>query len=473
MTSTSSEIMVAFHGEGAGTAELTWGQSGIWRTSQRTGRTMNLAGALPLPDGTQLTELVERLRFMVGRHPALRTRMRFADGPSGERHPLQFTVAAGEVPLQIIDIDDEDDPAAIAEELRERYEFTWFDWENEFPVRTGVIRQAGVPVYFVQGYHHVMADGNGLLLLGRDAENLDRRTWEATAPPPELTPLDVARAQAGAAGRRQSGRSMQHWAAQIDRLKPWSPGEPARMLEPRFWELAACSPALELGMRAVAARTGFGTPQVMAAAYSVASARVFGRNPSIAMMVVSNRFRPGFADLVSQVSQSGICVIDSADATFDEVVKRAEKAVTAASFHGYYDQVECDRLIDEAAARLGRPLDISWHLNDRRSMMNPDGDGRGAPTEAELRDAVPRTKMFWDRRIPMFDGTLFVTVDSEPGLSIPGREALRDELLPAVYLEVWADTHHFALGQVEAFIREMENVVVEAAFDANVVAWRG
>ena len=45
--------------------------------------------------------------------------------------------------------------------------------------------------------------------------------------------------------------------------------------------------------------------------------------------------------------------------------------------------------------------------------------------------------------------------------------------LPAVYLEVWTDTHHFALAQVEAFARDMEAVVVEAAFDPTAVAFHG
>jgi hypothetical protein len=46
-----------------------------------------------------------------------------------------------------------------------------------------------------------------------------------------------------------------------------------------------------------------------------------------------------------------------------------------------------------------------------------------------------------------------------------GRQALA-EGLPAVYLEVWTDTHHFALAQVEEFVREMEAVVVKA------ISWR-
>jgi hypothetical protein len=131
-----------------------------------------------------------------------------------------------------------------------------------------------------------------------------------------------------------------------------------------------------------------------------------------------------------QVSQYGICAVDTADDTFDEVVVRAQNAAKRASFYGYYDPVECDRMLDETAACRGQSLDISW---------------------------------YWDRKQPTFDGTLYIQADSGPMLA--DRQALA-EGLPAVYLEVWTDTHHFALAQVEEFVREMEAVVVVA------ISWR-
>jgi hypothetical protein len=457
---TLSEIRVGFHGEGAGAGELTWGQMGIWRTTQRTGRTMNIVVTMPLPEGTPLAEMAGVLRFAVSRHPALRTRLRFADGPSGDRHPRQVIAGSGEVPLHIADIGDGDDPAAAAEELRSRFELTRFDYENEFPVRMGVIRRAGELAYLVLGYSHVMVDGAGLGALFQDLEHLDRVTGEAAVPPGGLSPLELARSQDSPAGRRQSERSVRYWAAQLGRLPAWRLSEPACPREPRFWELVAYSPAMELAMRAVAARTGADTTYVLLAAYSVAVARVFGRNPAVAQIVVSNRFRPGLADLVSQVSQHGICVVDAAGAAFDEVVARAQKAATNGSFYGYYDPVECDRLLDEIAARRGQPLDISWCLNDRRGKFGSDGGDGDVPTEAEVARVLPRTRLYWDRKQAMFDGALFLQVDSGP--TMVGRQALA-EGLPAVYLEVWTDTHHFALAQVEAFVREMEAVAVEAA----------
>ena len=58
---TRSAISVRFHGEDvggvSGVGELTWGQQGIWETIQRTGRTLNIGGALPMPAGTTAEEI--------------------------------------------------------------------------------------------------------------------------------------------------------------------------------------------------------------------------------------------------------------------------------------------------------------------------------------------------------------------------------------------------------------------------------
>src|ERR1700759_1747760 len=213
-------------------------------------------------------------------------------------------------------------------------------------------------------------------------------------------------------------------------------------------------------MRAIAARTGAGTTHVLLAAYAVAVGRVFGRDPGVAQIVVGNRFRPGFADLVSQVSQHGICVVDVAGAAFDEVVARAEKAVTGACFAGYYDPVECDALLARAAARRGRALEIALHLNDRRDKTGAGEDDGFVPDAHDVALALPLSRWYWDRKVPVFDGALFIQVDSEP--LVPERR-VPGETTPAVHVEIWADTRVFAVRQIEALAREMEAVVVGAA----------
>lgn len=463
MAMTISEVPVDFHGDGAGVGELTWGQLWLWRTARETGRTMNLVTPVPLAEGTPLAEVVALLRFIVSRHPALRTRLSFA-GPSGSARPRQVVAASGELPLQIADIDDDDDVAAATEELWSRYERTWFDYENEFPVRMGVVRQSGVLRVMVAGVSHVMLDGAGIEALTRDTGHLDRVTGRATAPVHALDPLELARVQGGPVGRRQNGRSLRHWATQIGRLTPWRNDRAAEPCEPRFQRLVAYSSALELGLRAVAARTGTQSTYVLLAAYAVAVARVLHRNPSVAQIVVSNRFRPGFADAVLQVAQPGICVVDAEAASFDEVLGRAVNAATTASFFGYYDPAELDDLLDGMGGQTG-PLDISWHLNDRRALFaTPQSAVVAAPDGRNAAAALPETRMSWDGALPTFNGTLFMQVDAAPEPSAAGTRA-PDSGPPAVCLGVWTDTWHFALDQIEALVREMESVVVTAASD--------
>jgi hypothetical protein len=485
MASTMSEILVSFHGEGSGIGELTWGQQEIWTTIRRTGRTLNIGGAMPLPTGTSIEEMVSTLRFMVGRHQALRTRLLLvaegADVPGVPGvpevqgpvpapfppFPRQIVAESGEVPLHVVDVDEGDDPVAAAEALRSRYELTPFDYAHEWPVRMAVVRQSGALTHLVVQYCHVAVDGLGIDAVVQDLANLDPATGEATAPVRGVRPLELARIQGATAGRRQSDKSLRYWETLLRGVPARRFGESADRREPRFWEIFCYSPAMHLGMQSIAARTGADTAHVLLAAYAVATARITGRNPSVAQVIVSNRFRPDFASAVSQLSQPGLCVIDAANSTFDEVVARAWKAATGAYLHGYYDTVRHREMLDRVARERGEKLDLACFVNDRRNQPGPQPGDR-LPTEEDLRAALPRTTLRWDRKLPTYDGTFYLQVDSGPDANVPGRITSTEQALPAVYFAIWADTHVLSPADIEAYARELETVIVEAAFDPNV-----
>lgn len=217
MPTTTSEIRVAFRGEGGGAGELTWGQMRVWRKTRLTGRTMNLVVFMRMP-GTPLAEMVNLLRFLVGRNPALRTRLEFGAGRTGADHPRQVVAESGDVPLQIFDIPDDATDAEVFEEadaVRARYERTWFDYEHEFPVRMGVIRRAGVVGYMVVAYSHVMIDGAGILAMVDDLAHLDKATGMSTAAAPGFSPLALAETQGSATGRRQTDKCLRYWAGPV------------------------------------------------------------------------------------------------------------------------------------------------------------------------------------------------------------------------------------------------------------------
>ena len=65
------------------------------------------------------------------------------------------------------------------------------------------------------------------------------------------------------------------------------------------------------------------------------------------------------------------------------------------------------------------------------------------------------------------DVDYFVEADSYALRALPAHldRKIRDARLPAVYLRICGDTHRFAPAQIEALARELETIVVDAAFD--------
>ena len=444
MGAVTSQIPVPFHGSGAGDGELTWGQQGIWITMLRTGRTMNIGGAMPLPEGSALSEFESSLRFLMSRHESLRTRLRFDD----DGWPRQVVSASGEATLDVVDIDAADDPAEAAEALRSRYEFTPFDHVHEWPVRMGLIRQQGALTHFVVQYSHLSVDGSGIEAVVRDLAHLDPQTGAATAAVSGIRPLALAAKQRGPVGRRQSERALRYWESLLRVIPAQRFGVSAEPQQPRFWEIVCHSPAMYLALQAVADRTRADTGHVLLAAYAVALARVTGRSPSVAQVLVNNRFRPDFANSVSHLTQTGICVIDVADAAFDDVVAQAWNAATNAHLHGYFDTIAHQEMLARVARERGEEIDISCFVNDRRAQSAPVASGN--PTPAEIRAALPFTTVRWERKLDTYDGAFYLHVDASPG---------------AVEFAIWADTHRLSLAEIEMCAHELEAVTVRAALD--------
>jgi hypothetical protein len=447
MGSVTTRILLPFQGEGAGVAELTWSQQGIWQTMLRTGRTMNIGGTMALPAGTSVDAMAAMLRFVVSRHQALRTRLQFvSDGP-----PQQVVSESGEVALEIVDVDPGDDADAAAEEVRTRYEFTPFDHPTEWPVRMGVLRRDGTLTHLVVQYCHLAVDGFGIDSIVRDLANLDPATGGSSGPVPGLTPLELAGRQRTPAGLRQSESSLRYWEQVVRAIPAQRFADSVEPSQPRFWELVCRSPAMHLAMRSIAQRTRTGVGYVLLAAHAVALARRTGLNPSVAQVLVSNRFRPGCAESVSHLTQPSICVIDVADTTFDEVVGRAWKAATSAYLHGYFDTLAHNDMLARVRRERG-DFDISCFVNDRRDQGGSVAEPVGPPpTPDELRAAGPLTTSWWSRKLDTFDGTLYVSADSAPD---------------AVDVSICADTARLGPAEIEALALELEAVTVEAAFDA-------
>jgi len=446
----TGEVVVAFAGDGGGIAELTWGQREIWAAFELAGHSIGLGGSMAVPPETTVDDVVAVLRFSMSRHQALRTRFHLDDRG---RPDQQVVAEAGEVTVDLFDVDGDDEPGEFAAALRWEYEDRDFDYAHEWPVRLGVVRRRGVVTHVVVMYCHLIIDGYGMDAMNRDLVHLDRATGQATGPVAGIQPLDQARAQASTAGERQSDAAMRYWEPLLRNVSarrfPF-PG-PSSPRTPRYWQVGLISSAMPLAITAIAGRTGVDQAQVLLAAHAVSLARVTGINPSLIRVVVSNRFRPGFAESVSVVNQTGLCVIDVADVSFDEAVRRAWRSFLGAGLHAYYDPRRLHRLVADLSRERGEDIDLACFLNDAR---RPHRREEPAPvlTEAALRAARAATQVRWVYRRDQPNERMFLHIND-----VPDR----------IDLVLCGDTWHISPADLEACALGLEDIVVRAAFDAN------
>lgn len=423
----STEIPVPFAGPGAGTADLTWGQLRIWSAMKLSGTTVNMGGVTPLPPGTTVEETVDLLRDLMSRHPTLRTKLTFADGS-----PQQTVFGDGVITLAVVDTDD---PNTV----RDQYQNTSFDSEREWPIRMAVIRDGDKLTYLVATYNQLALDQHGLDALMAD---LARRDTPVTA----LQPLDLARQQQTPAARRTSDLALRHWEKLLRTVPARRFGDSRDPRVPRYQETAYSSPAAHLAAQVVAARTGTDTSAVLLAAFATALADVTGVHPVLTQLLFSNRFRPGLADVVGHLTQTGLCVLDVAGVPFDEAVQRAGRATVAAGMNAYYDPRDRDELVAKLSAARGEPIDTSCYFNDRRTQ------GRQPPTQLpgaeEIRAALPEDAERFVAHVEHPTRKLFCHVNDVPD---------------TLDVMIRADTHHIAPADVSACLRGMAGVIVTSA----------
>jgi hypothetical protein len=96
-------MIVQFTGAHAGTEPLTWGQKAILQDMQDSGNQFSMGGRLDLPDGSTADDAAARLSGLMGRHAALRMRMR----TDSAGRLCQEVAGSGQIGLDILAIPDD------------------------------------------------------------------------------------------------------------------------------------------------------------------------------------------------------------------------------------------------------------------------------------------------------------------------------------------------------------------------------
>ncbi|EWC60319.1 non-ribosomal peptide synthetase [Actinokineospora spheciospongiae] len=444
-------ILVDFHGPGAGVGELTWGQRTVWRAIALTGESETMGGIVELPPGTTVEHTTRVLRYVMGRHQSLRTLLRF-DAPDGG--PRQEVHARGTIGLEVVDAGGRD-PAAVAAELRKRYETTGFDSAKEWPVRMGVVVVDGAPTHSVAVYNHLALDAHGMEALIADLATMDPETGEATVPLTAVQPLELARQQQRPHVRRNSASALDYWERVLRTVSPLRvEGTSEDPRSPRWGTVEFTSPAALLAGRAVAARLATDTSPVLLAAFATALATTIGNNPVALQLAVGNRFRDAVRDSVCTMAQTCPLLIDLAGATFPEAVARARQAAVVTYKYAYYDPEQRAAMVAAVKEDLGVPVELDCYFNDRRPPGRQERFTEVA-TPAEIEAARALSIHEWTEWTDAPSPLLYLNIDEEPG-------ALRFGLT--------GDTHRAAPAALLGVLTEVESVLVAAADPGGVGA---
>ena len=445
----SEVLMVPFAGEGSGVDELTWGQQHIWNAVQELGSPMNMCAVRELPAGARVAQFAEELRFYASRFQSMRTRLRLTP----DALPKQEVVSSGQIPLEIIDVPAHDDPRQVAENVAAWQEDTPFDYEREFPIKMTLIRQDGALTHLVMALCHFATDAVGAMTMYNDYINRDPRTGFATTLA-AMHPLEMTAQQRSPAALRQSDASLRYWEGLLRTIPMRRFPDPVDPVPDcgRYGQVRMNSPAMLLALRAIGNRLGTDVSTALLGVVAVGVARVAGINPVVAQMVVSNRFRPGFAEIVSNVSQAGLFVVDVADIDVAEAIVRSRQASMKAYKHAYFDFARWKELVARVNRDRGGVVDLKCYYNDRPSQHRIDP--AGAPvTVAEIEAAVPSTSAPQWSELPFFNERLMVTIDDVPG---------------AIGLIVLADTAWVPRSQMVQLAHELESLAVDAARDPDL-----
>ncbi|WP_433043662.1 hypothetical protein [Dactylosporangium sp. CS-033363] len=425
-------VVVPFEGRGAGTGPLAWGQQQVWEAMLDIGSSLPMGGVVAVEDGRTVDDFVRELRFHMSRYPSMRTLLRFGDDGA----VTQEVFGSGEAVLEIHEAADGADPGAVAEALAAQWRERKFEYDTEWPLRMGVVRRGGTVTHVVALMCHIAADLGGVEVMMRDLAAADPAPYTA------LSPVELAQAQREPAMLRHTAAAMRYWENQLRSVPVSLLGDAVDRGDPTFCRIYWESRALYLASARVCARVGADPAWVLLAAIATGLDKaVPGRGPFVALGIIGNRFRPALREVVSPLTQDGLCVLDVAGTTPDEAIARARTASMSASKYAYYDPAAREELFERLARDRGARPDLRVLYNDRRFGPPP------APSDEDPREALPLT-----------------TRTVEPATFLGPKLMFHVEEVPdVVRMIVEVDTRYLSLPAAQRLLDEAEAFGVAAA----------
>jgi hypothetical protein len=444
---------VPFSGERKGSAPLTWGQRTTWDDIQHflpdVKSFFMLRGAIPVPPGLSVEDVLDRTAELVGRHEALRTLFRTESG-----QPVQEVQAEGE--LRVTLFETADNPAGNLFELMSeqiaRITGASFDHTRELPMRMGVALVQGAPATIVLGLSRLAVDMQSASAVCAELfALLDAAAHGKPEPPrrPARQPLDQAGFERSESGQAVSARSLDHLRRDLEVIPPSMFAAPVPTAGPRYWRGALDSAAVPLALRILAERYRASLSGILFATTTALLNALTGVDRCSVGVVYGNRSGPGLRHAVGSLSETVLTTVPVRPGSFGDHVNAVTLAMMRAYLNARFDTLDSAALVAEVGERRGITFDLNCRFNDMWSWKLTD-DGHSAEPAApeDVRPACARTVFSWQESTDLDKITLFVDVTGTP---------------ESIQLQVLADTHRVPKTAIRAFLEGFERVLVELA----------
>jgi hypothetical protein len=446
--------------EGPGSARiagLTWGQRALWMAIQQRGSSQFLISLrrvidMPRRAPADVPSVTAAIGALIERHSSLRTRPSFTG--TAQR---QLVSGHGEQPVLLVAADraaSAQELSALTEATARQLAATAFDHADEWPQRVALVHVDGQVRKVVVVFSHTTVDFQAAEIVMRDLRLLLLRGSIAAPAGPQSA--DIARTEQDVDHRR-STRAIAYWLDSYRRLPADTLPVTAPAQTPRFWRAILPSGAADTATRLLAATHHVSTATVWTAAVAAVFAAWGGAEICGVYTMTSNRSRDGHREAISKLNQLGLAVIDlSARPGFAELLPQVSRASLDAYRHAYYDPAELQHAFDAAGHPYAGILNPHCYFNDVRLATDADLFTH-ATGEAEVRQAMARSVIEWAERFDEFTWRVRVEIIDTPG---------------GAGIALTADTTYLPPDAMKLFLRDIERLLVDAAFGDVPWPWR-
>ncbi len=357
----SSTLRVA--GATARSGPATWGQLHLLRHLRNAGDSANVLTftlQVPLPEDCDVRGLQSVICEVLRRYESLRTTYVTEDGAV-----RQVVAGEGELAFDLYEAH-AGQVATLAGELAERLKELPFDVESEWPVRCAAVLTGGSPAILVLAFNHVALDHGGALMV--TAEMSRQLSGGEPGAPPRWQPVDQADFEQSPAGVAICRRALDHVRRILQPAVATTldvpPGDSGPM---RALVLRMRSPAAIRAAETCARRLRVSSSSVILAAAAVALGTCLDRTRVVFQLVAANRVVEPQRSLVANVALDTLCLVDLAEASFDQAARNAFNATITAYIVGQCDPLAKDALLREQEVMTGRRIGLDVKFNDSRT----------------------------------------------------------------------------------------------------------